>query len=140
MYLNNFFVFGTLLPGLNNYNYFIKKYNPNIYNARTKGIMYYLPEDGYPVVIDGERYIKGVLYNTEELPVILPEIDEIHKYTDIETQSHLIREIRDVEIIDTGETIKAHLYMWPPSKRQWLKKNGVIISDGDWTRFLKEQT
>lgn len=139
MYLNNFFVFGTLLPGLDNYKRFIERHNPEVYPARAKGTMYYLPEDGYPVVLEGEGEVKGVVFVTDELPTILPEIDEIHKYTGVESQSQLIREIRDVEILETGQKVKAHMYLWPPSKAQWLKEKGVIILDGDWARFLQKK-
>ncbi|BAF59195.1 MAG: gamma-glutamylcyclotransferase [Pelotomaculum sp.] len=139
MYLNNLFVYGTLLPGLANYNKFIKDHRPKVYQARAKGVMYYLPEDGYPVVLDGDGEVKGVLYETPDLPVILPEIDEIEKYTGVESQNHLIREIRDVEILETGEKVKAHMYLWPACKAKWLKENGEIIPDGDWARFLREK-
>lgn len=138
MYLNNLFVYGTLLPGLDNYNRFIKDHKPEIYKARTKGIMYYLPGDGYPVVLEGEGKVKGVLYKTRNLSTILPEIDEIEKFTGVDSQSLLIRKIKDVEILDTGEQVKAHMYLWPPSKARWLKENGIVILDGDWARFLEK--
>ncbi len=139
MYLNNLFVFGTLLPGLRNFNRFIKDHKPEIYQAKAKGVMYYLPEDDYPVVLEGEGEVKGVLYKTRDLAIILPEIDEIEKYTGVESQSLLIREIKDVEILETGEKVKAHIYLWPPSKAKWLKENGVVILDGDWARFLEKK-
>lgn len=139
MYLNNLFVYGTLLPGLQNYKRFIEPHKPKVYEARAKGVMYHIPGDGYPVVLEGEGEVKGVLYETRDLSVILPEIDEIEKYTDVESQSLLIREIRDVEVLDTGKTVKAHMYLWPPSKAQWLKENGEVIPDGDWARFLREK-
>ncbi len=138
MYLNNLFVYGTLLPGLKNYKRFIESHNHKVYEARSKGVMYLVPGDGYPVVLDGEGVVKGVLFETRDLKVILPEIDEIEKYTDVESQSLLIREIRDVELLESGKTVKAHIYMWPPSKAQWLKENGKVIADGDWARFLRE--
>ncbi len=138
MYLHNLFVYGTLLPGLKNYKCFIEHHKPKIYEAKVNAVMYYLPEDGYPVVLDGEGIVKGVLYESRELSVILPEIDEIEKYTGVESQNLLIREIRDVEILETGKTVKAHMYMWPPEKAKWLKENAKVIVDGDWARFLKE--
>lgn len=138
MYLNNLFTYGTLLPGMENYDRFIKPHNPAVYQAKARGIMYYLPEDGYPVVSDGDGEIKGVVFETRDMAVILPEIDEIEKYTGVESQNLLIREIRDVEIIETGKRIKAHMYLWPPSKEKWLKENGVVIPDGDWAKFKKE--
>lgn len=140
MYLNNLFVYGTLLPGLENYRRFVEKYKPQVSEARAKGTMYYLPGDGYPVVIEGSGEIKGVLFETRELAVILPELDEIEKYTGVESQSHLIREIRDVKNLATGETVKAHMFLWPPSRREWLEKNGTVIPDGDWKKFLEEQS
>lgn len=139
MYLNNLFVYGTLLPGLKNYKRFLEPYNPKVYEARTRGVMYIVPSDGYPVILDGENEIKGVLYETRDLKVILPEIDDIEKFTDVESQSLLVREIRDVELLESGKTVKAHIYMWPPSKAEWLKKNGEVIPDGDWARFLREK-
>lgn len=138
MYLNNLFVYGTLLPGLDNYKRFVEAYKPRVYKARAKGTMYYLPEDGYPVVLQGDGEVKGVVFETRELSTILPEIDEIEKFTGVESQSHLIREIVDVENIETGEVVKAHMFLWPPSKAEWLKENGEVISDGDWARFLRE--
>lgn len=137
MYLNRLFVYGTLLPGLDNYDRFLKQYRPAAYPARTRGIMYYLPEDGYPVVLAGDGTIEGVLFESENLSIILPQIDEIHKYTGVESQSHLIREIRDVEILETGEIVKAHMYLWPPSRARWLKKHGQVILGGDWLKFLR---
>lgn len=139
MYLHRLFVFGTLLPGLDNYNRFLKPCRPEAKKARTKGIMYYLPEDDYPVVLDGEGEIKGILYEAEDLSVALTQIDEIQKYTGVESQSHLIREIRDVELDDSGETVKAHMYLWPPSRADWLKNNAAIIPNGDWMAFLQSR-
>lgn len=141
MYLHNLFVFGTLLPGLDNYYHFIEKYNPKVQLAKTQGVMYYLPEDNYPVVLaEGTYTIKGVVFTTPELSVILPEIDDIQKFTGVGSQSHLVREIKEVELLETGKKIKAHVYLWPPSKADWLKENGQIIPDGDWAKFLKEHS
>lgn len=138
MYLNNLFVYGTLLPGLQNHQKFIEKYHPEVYKARAKGTMYYIPGDNYPVVLEeGDNDIKGVLFVTRELSVILPELDEIEKFTGVESQSHLIRDIRDVENLETGEIVKAHMFLWPPSKTDWLKKKGQVIEDGDWAKFLE---
>jgi len=139
MYLHRLFVYGTLLEGLDNYNRFLKPHNPKAYKARAKGIMYYLPEDDYPVVLEGEGEIKGTLYEAEDLSMALTQIDEIQKYTGVESQSHLIRVIKDVEIIETGEKVKAHMYMWPPSKAEWLNKHAAIIHTGDWLGFLKNR-
>ncbi len=139
MYLNNLFVYGTLLPGQDNHRRFVEKYQPKVSAARAKGIMYHLPEDGYPVVVEGSGEVNGVLFETRELAVILPELDEIEKYTGVESQSDLIREIRDVQNLDTGETVKAHMFLWPPSRREWLEKNGEIVPDGDWKKFLAAQ-
>lgn len=138
MYLNNLFVYGTLLPSLPNHHRFIEKYQPQVYKATTKGVMYYLPEDNYPVVIDGDNEIKGVIFETRELAVILPELDEIEKFTGVESQSHLIREIRDVVNQETGEVIKAHMFMWPPSRVEELKSKGQVVPDGDWLKFLQQ--
>ncbi|MHB9093957.1 MAG: gamma-glutamylcyclotransferase family protein [Eubacteriales bacterium] len=139
MYLNNLFVYGTLLPGMANYNRFIDAHKPKVYEARAQGTMYFLPEDGYPVVLEGDGEVKGTMFETRNLTVILPEIDEIEKYTGVESQSHLIREIKDVELVETGEKVKAHMFLWPPSKAQWLKENAQVIPDGDWARFKKEK-
>lgn len=139
MYLNNLFVYGTLLPGMDNYDRFIREHNPKVYKAKAKGVMYYLPGDGYPVVLEGNGEIEGVMFETRDLSVVLPEIDEIEKYTGVESQSHLIREIKDVELAETGEKVKAHMFLWPSSKAEWLKEHGEIIPHGDWARFLQEK-
>lgn len=139
LYLNNLFVFGTLLPGLRNYHKFLAKYNPNAYKAKTKGVLYYVPGDHYPIAIHGDGEIYGVLYESKDLNIILPELDEIEKYTGVESQSHLIREIVDVENTETGETVKAHMFFWPPSKIDELKTKGEVIESGDWLRFLNER-
>ena len=139
MYLNNLFIYGTLLPGLKNYQRFLEPYKPKVYKARAKGVMYVVPGDGYPVILDGKDEIKGVLYETRELKFILPQIDEIEKFTDVESQSLLVREIRDVELIESGKTVKAHVYMWPPSKAEWLKENAEVVPDGDWAMYLREK-
>ena len=138
MYLNNLFVYGTLLPGMPNYDRFIEDHKPKVSTAKAKGVMYFLPGDGYPVVLEGDGEVKGVMFETRDISVILPELDEIEKYTGVESQSHLIREIKDVEL-ETGDKVKAHMFLWPPSKAQWLKDNAKIIQDGDWARFHKEK-
>ncbi|MDN5294203.1 MAG: hypothetical protein PWQ91_786 [Eubacteriales bacterium] len=139
MYLNRLFVYGTLLPGLRNYHRFLAKYDPPYWPAKAKGIMYYIPDDHYPVVVDGEGDVYGVLYETKDLAVILPVLDEIEKYTGVESQSHLIREIREVENLETGEKVRAHMFLWPPSRREELEKRGVRIESGDWLKFLRER-
>lgn len=137
MYLHKLFVYGTLLEGLENYKKFLQPCNPKAYSARSKGIMYYLPSDDYPVVLEGEGEIKGTLYEADDLSMALTQIDDIQKYTGVESQNHLIRVIRDVENLETGEKIKAHMYMWPPCKTEWIKKNAAIIPTGDWVGFRK---
>lgn len=139
MYLHNMFIYGTLLPGLKNYNRFIKDHEPKTFKARARGTMYRLPEDDYPVVLEGDGIVQGVLYETRKLMSMLPEIDEIEKFTGVESQSYLIREIVDVENLDTGEIVKAHMYLWPPSKGEWLKQHAEVVADGDWGRFLSER-
>jgi gamma-glutamylcyclotransferase (GGCT)/AIG2-like uncharacterized protein YtfP len=140
LYIHRLFVYGTLLPGLDNYNRFLKPCDPKSFKARARGVMYYLPDDNYPVVVDGEGVVKGTLYEADDLSLALTQIDEIQKYTGVESQSHLIREIRDVENLDTGEIVKAHMYLWPPSKAQWLRKHAAIIHTGDWLGFLRNKS
>lgn len=139
LYIHRLFVYGTLLPGLENYNRFLKPCSPKDYQAKAKGVMYYLPGDNYPVVLEGEAVIKGTLYEADDLSLALTQIDEIQKYTGVESQSHLMREIKDVENLDTGEIVKAHMYLWPPSRAEWLKKNAAIIHTGDWLSFLRNK-
>ena len=138
MYLNNLFVFGTLLPGLRNYHKFLAKYNPKAYHAKAKGLLYYIPGDHYPIAIAGEGEIQGVMFESKDLNIILPMLDDIEKYTGIESQSGLMREIVDVENLETGEIVKAHMFFWPPSKVDELKAKGQIIPSGDWLKFLDE--
>ncbi len=139
MYLHNLFVFGTLLPGLKNYNHFVEQHHPRVYPAQTTGTMYYLPEDDYPVVLkSGTGTIKGVVFVTSDLPVIIAGIDDIHKFTGVDSQSDLVRQIVEVELTDSGKKIKAHMYLWPPQKAEWLREHGTIIPDGDWGKFLQK--
>ncbi|AGL00333.1 gamma-glutamylcyclotransferase family protein [Desulfoscipio gibsoniae] len=139
MYLNRLFVYGTLLPGLANYDRYLKSCKPKTFPAKAKGVMYHLLQDGYPIVQDGEGEVKGVIFESPELLVILPEIDEIHKFTGVESQSDLIREIRDVTNLETGETVKAHMYLWPPTKAHWLEESAEVIEHGDWLKFLHQK-
>jgi len=139
MYINNLFVFGTLLPGLKNYQRFIEPYHPKVFKAKAQGTMYYITADDYPVVVDGPGEIKGVLYQFQNLSVVLPELDEIEKFTGVVSHSLLIREVREVENLETGEKVKAYLFLWPPERREALDESGIVIEDGDWARFLKEK-
>lgn len=136
MYLNYLFVYGTLLPGLENHTRFVEQHHPQVFEAKAKGTMYYIPGDHYPVVIEGTNDIKGILFQFKNLSVVLPELDEIEKFTGVESQSHLIRVVKDVENLETGETVKAYMFMWPPERISALQKQGQVIEDGDWKNFL----
>ncbi|HZK18314.1 MAG TPA: gamma-glutamylcyclotransferase family protein [Clostridia bacterium] len=139
MYLHKLFVYGTLLEGMDNYKRFLEPCNPRAYKARARGTMYYLPGDDYPVVLEGGRNkIAGTFYEARDLSIALTQIDEIQKYTGVDSQSYLIRRIKDVEIMDTGEIVKAHMYLWPPMRADWLKKHGIVIANGDWLEFIRK--
>ncbi len=139
MYLHKLFVYGTLLEGMDNYKRFLLPCKPTAHKAKAKGTMYYLPGDDYPVVLEGKQNkVVGTLYEARDLSIALTQIDEIQKYTGVESQSYLIRKIKDVELADTGEIVKAHMYLWPPMRGDWLKKHGVIIATGDWLEFIRK--
>ena len=131
---NYVFVYGTLMQGFSNHRYmngckFIGR-------AVMKGEVYDM-NCGFPAFIcnsddleDDECYVYGELYEVPD--EMMGSMDNLEGYyEDNKSKSMYIRERKAVEILDTGETTNAWVYIW----NRELPKDSVRLPDGDWGMF-----
>jgi len=127
-----FFFYGTLRWGQRNF----RKYASDaltIQEARTLGELYRLPP-GYPALLPSSKgYVYGEVMTFPDTQKVLKRFDELEEYREEDPEGSLyLRVLKDVEILATGEQLKAWCYIFPKSRRWELEKRGVKIASGYW--------
>lgn len=127
-----FFFYGTLRQGCSNF----KKYVSDaltIQEARTPGELYHLPQ-GYPALLPSPTgYVYGEVMTFPDVPKTLKRLDELEEYLETDPErSYYLRVLKEVEILVTGERLKAWCYVFPESRREELEREGIKIVSGYW--------
>lgn len=133
-----FFVYGSLMDGLFNYEkYFKGKVLSKTY-ARTKGELYHLSKCGYPAMIDGDDFVYGELFEIGDYDETLKRVDAMeHFFGEGNPDNEYNRELIEVELLETGEKEFAFAYIYNAQDVEELRKNNPYIESGRWREFLE---
>lgn len=96
----------------------------------TKGKLYGLPY-GYPALIEGDGWVKGEIYDVDE--VTLQKMDTLEAYYGQEND--LFQRLKANVLIDGGIDAKAFIYYY--SNRVEAQNAGEEILEGDWRNHVK---
>ncbi|MED3662787.1 gamma-glutamylcyclotransferase family protein [Ureibacillus sp. FSL K6-8385] len=135
----NFFVYGTLMSGCSNHHVIPKDSIENIQKATIHNVELYSHISGeYPCMIEGNSKVYGEVLTIKEshFRKALQAMDLLEDYDENAPKSDNLynREIREV-VLETGETIQAHVYMYNP-KHEGL---GERIPEGNWKTWTEKK-
>ncbi|GAW92612.1 gamma-glutamylcyclotransferase family protein [Calderihabitans maritimus] len=132
------FVYGTLMTGFENHKHIFRAKSTRVRPAKARGLLYHLAE-GYPAMVPGEGTVIGEYIVPGDLYQVLPVLDRLEGYRGPGGNNLYDRVIQEVELLDTGERVRAYLYVYSSDRRAQLKKESLLIEHGDWRRFLREE-
>ncbi|MBS4538292.1 gamma-glutamylcyclotransferase [Clostridium sp. D2Q-11] len=134
------FVYGSLMKDFFNYNNYLKGKVKSTTLAKTKGKLYHLANRGYPAMVEGEEDIYGELIEIEDFDINLRSLDGLENYIDEKSNlNEYNRVIKEVEILETGEKVKAYVYQFNLKNINNRKANTIYISSGNWREYMESQ-
>ncbi|MGE5702749.1 MAG: gamma-glutamylcyclotransferase [Clostridia bacterium] len=131
--LTKVFVYGTLCQG-QKYHHIIKPYAKQIQRATVRGVLYDLPERGYPALVAGEAIVAGELVELQNVTEALRHLDELEDYEENGTNNEYERIVVNAHT-QSGEEQECYLYVYPDNRLDWLQQNGIVVPGGDWPAF-----
>lgn len=135
-FMERVFVYGSLRQGFWNFQNLLKGKVNSIVSAEIKGNLYHLPE-GYPAAIEGDGNVKGEVLELVD-DDLLARLDSLEGYRGV-GQNNLYERKKVNTRLKDGEEISCWVYFYSRGNLQHLKKKGVLITDGDWKKFIKEE-
>lgn len=134
-----FFVYGSLMEGLFNYEKYLKGKILTKKYARTKGELYHLSECGYPAMVEGRDWIYGELIEIADYKNTVKSVDAMeHFFGEGNPDNEYNRNLIEVELLDDGCKEKAYAYIYNLKDAETLRKEDIYIKHGDWREFLEE--
>jgi gamma-glutamylcyclotransferase (GGCT)/AIG2-like uncharacterized protein YtfP len=140
------FVYGTLLHGFENHRLYVAPYPHHAIPARANGRLFHLPEWGYPAVVangsEEEGWVYGeLLYFPDSIyGEVLAGLDELETYfTPGDERNEYERETVTVTRLDTGELIRAYMYVMKGERERYARDRGIFVPDGDWRGFMTQR-
>lgn len=125
------FVYGTLKPGEENYNFYCASQVVEAKKAYAWGELYHLPL-GYPAMTAGKSKVIGFLltFSNEE---ILASLDRLEDYSSQRSPENNEYERQKILVYDlSGEPLgEAWSYIMTTSKVKQLK--GILVPSGWWS-------
>ncbi|MEW5820517.1 MAG: gamma-glutamylcyclotransferase [Cyanobacteriota bacterium] len=125
------FVYGTLKPGEDNYNYHCHNRYELQFECSVKGDIYDLSL-GFPALVESDNVAKGVLFYFNDQQTI-DQIDILEGYDPgISAEKNLYYK-KLVEVYDSNDQVidQAYAYFMPLNRVKELK--GVKVDSGCWT-------
>ncbi|WP_251860125.1 gamma-glutamylcyclotransferase family protein [Clostridium sp. Marseille-Q2269] len=136
------FVYGSLREGFFNFDKYIKDQVISRKLGKIKGILYHMPNKGYPAALHGEREIIGEIIEIENWHKNIELMDNMEGYiSQGNKDNEYNRELLEVEIIEgeqKGEKVSAFVYIYNMNDEEVFEKNCIYIPDGDWKKFMLE--
>jgi hypothetical protein len=105
--------------------------------AEMPGKLYQLPT-GLPLVVEEEGgKVFGEVMTFEGMDEVMHVIDSQEGFRPEAPQlSRLVREVREITLIPTGEKIQAMVYLCPKEKFNAKEMYAVYAHGGDWRKFV----
>lgn len=128
------FVYGSLRQGFWNFQRLLDGKVNSIISGEIKGSLYHLPE-GYPAAIEGDGNVKGEVLELAD-DDLLVRLDSLEGYKE-EGQNNLYERKKVNVRLKGGKEISCWVYFYGKGNFQHLKEKGVLITDGDWKKFIE---
>ncbi|MFD2369308.1 gamma-glutamylcyclotransferase family protein [Brevibacillus sp. GCM10020057] len=130
------FVYGTLLQGFQNHEWYVKPYAHQAVPAKIRGEIYHLPQ-GYPGLLAGEDEVVGALlyFAPDAYEKALAGLDKLETYfgpNDPRNEYDRI-EVQAVQS-GTGEVVRAYVYRY--LDEAYVRRQGIRVADGDWRSYM----
>ena len=120
------FVYGTLKPGGTYHQKFCLPYLKQARSAQVRGLLYDLPNLGYPAMTLGDGWVKGYLFTLHE--AAMPGLDHLEGYDPQTEDNQEYRRLRATVFDLIGQPIgDAWLYVMDQ-----LPAEAIWLSDGEW--------
>lgn len=133
------FVYGTLMRGMPNH-HLIEGYVLQCLKATTTGKLYHLPE-GYPVLVpEGYEQVYGEalkIYDDSPALGILDDLEDFFGPGRPENRYERIQ--REVYLPNLAWKVQAIVYVCPEDKKEQVKKEGKLVAEGDWKKFIQKE-
>lgn len=130
------FVYGTLLPGFQNHNAYVKPYAHQAIPATIQGEIYHLPQ-GYPGLLDGADEVVGALlyFAPVAYEQALAGLDELETYFGPGDPRNEYDRVEVTAVLTgTGEAVRAYAYRY--LDEAYVRREGIRVADGDWRRYM----
>ncbi len=129
------FVYGSLMTGMVHHNKVagvIKDVKP----ATTQGMLYRLPS-GYPVLLEGDRSVRGELMTLNNFKEIIKILDEFEGFSPTNPDKSLYTRVEKQVMVDGAKKpATSFAYVLNPIK---LPKDAVLIESGDGRASISSQ-
>lgn len=134
-----FFVYGSLMEGLFNYEIYLKGKILTKKYARTRGKLFHLSEQGYPAMVEGKDWVYGELIEISDYENTVESVDAMENFLGKgNPENEYNRNTIEVELLDDGSLEKAYAYIYNRKDAQTLVRDEIYIKHGDWRKFLEE--
>ncbi|NFV14000.1 gamma-glutamylcyclotransferase [Clostridium sporogenes] len=137
------FVYGSLREGFFNFDKYIKDQIISRRLGKIKGILYHMPNKGYPAALKGNGEVVGEVIELKNWNENIKSLDAMENYiSDRNDNNEYNRELVEVEIMeneDKGKKLKAFAYLYNMNDEDVFNKNSIYISHGDWKKFMLQE-
>ncbi|WP_434296129.1 gamma-glutamylcyclotransferase family protein [Clostridium sporogenes] len=137
------FVYGSLRDGFFNFDKYIKDQVTSRKLGKIKGILYHMPNKGYPAVLEGNEEVIGEIIELKNWNENLEILDNMENYiSEGNKNNEYNRELVEVEIIeseDKGKKVTAFAYLYNMNDKDVFNKHSIYIPHGDWQKFMIEE-
>lgn len=132
------FVYGTLMPGFQNWHLIADKVQ-KISPAKIKAKLYNLPY-GYPAIIDGDDDVFGYVLDLPDSQEIISVIDEFKGYYAPGKDNFYEKKNLPVTFLEESLSGEALVYLFEGYRAQELPSLGTYIPHGNWAEFISEKS
>jgi gamma-glutamylcyclotransferase (GGCT)/AIG2-like uncharacterized protein YtfP len=124
------FVYGTLRPGQKNYPRYLQGRTLREHSATIRGLLYFVPDGGYPYLRPGEGTVSGELLelDPESYDETLYELDLLEEYDPQDEERSVYLRRKTTVTLSQGEQVTAWAYYWNVAKI-----TGEKIESGDFS-------
>ncbi|HLO68322.1 MAG TPA: gamma-glutamylcyclotransferase family protein [Holophaga sp.] len=143
MEADGLFVYGTLREGGRHHPWLLRTRPEGTIGAFTPGRLFHLPGPGYPALVPGEDpgapppgsgWVRGVFAGYEDPEDLASAVADLDPLEGVE--EGLFKRILVPVVLDSGHRYFAWAYVFPESRLPRLERDGVELSDGDWSPYL----
>lgn len=131
------FVYGTLKPGEANFDRYCGVKTIAVRRAYIAGILYHLPQLGYPAIAVGEGKVEGFVLSFADRGV-LSNLDDLEDFDPQgnPADNEYNRQLVTAHILDDGTKVTAWAYFMTLDRIRQL--GGVLIPDGWWSDLTRK--